>query len=371
VEFNSVESVSAHTISPNLVVPLRPDDKAPSSTELRSVSWYQTDLRKHLPEHIFLRTPTRALLALVLVPLTFLSLYLIFAAALPWYLKLLLVVVIGQCNVAMSFLAHETLHGSIVKAKWLQNLIGFLGFAPYFISPTYWRFWHNNLHHGNTQLLYKDPDAFPTISVYKRSRFMRAIFPLTPGSGTKISLLYFFYWFPLQAVINQVSFRFKNKMWDKMDHRQVTLEFAAICLLHAAYVWFIGRYDPLFLIVLPFMAQNYTNMSYVMTNHNLSPYTKVNDPLVNSLTVTNPKVLEFIHLNFGYHTEHHIFPRLSGRHAKVVHAKMRELYPDRFQVMPKWQALKLLYKTPRIYQSATELIHPKTRATHATIPRLS
>ena len=343
------------------------EDKITKGPELRSVSWYQADLRKHLPEEIFLRTPSRALWALVLVPLSATSLYLILTAGLPWYAKLFLAIVAGQCHVALSFLAHEALHGSIVKQRWLQDIIGFVGFAPYFISPSYWRFWHNNLHHGNTQLLYKDPDAFPTISVYKRSRFMRTIFPLTPGSGTKISLLYFCYWFPLQAILNQVSFRFGNKMWEKMDHKRVTIEFALICVMMASYVWFVGLNDILFLLVIPFMTQNYTNMSYVSTNHNLSPYTKVNDPLVNSLTVTNNRFFEFIHLNFGYHTEHHIFPRLSGRHAKKVHAKMLELYPDRFQVMSKFKALKLLYKTPRIYKSSNELIHPKTLEVHPTI----
>lgn len=343
------------------------DTPAPAKVELRSVSWYQTDLRKHLPESLFLRTPSRALWAVALVPMIALCVYLIMTAGLPWYGKLVLSIIMGQCTVAMSFLAHETLHGAIVKQKWLQDLIGFLGFGPYFISPSYWRFWHNTLHHGNTQLLYKDPDAFPTISVYKRSKFMRRIFPLTPGSGTKISLLYFFYWFPLQAVLNQVRFRFGNKMWEKMDHRRVTIEFALVCLCIASYVAFIGVHDLLFLVVIPFMSQNYTNMSYVMTNHNLSPYTKINDPLVNSLTVTNFKPLEFIHLNFGYHTEHHVFPRLSGRHAKVVHAKMRELYPERFQVMTKFEALKRLYNTPRIYKSATELIHPKTLKVSPTI----
>jgi fatty acid desaturase len=334
---------------------------------LRSISWYQAELRKHLPEKIFHRTPTRALLSLICIPLTVSSVYVMVTTELPWYFKLFLGIVIGQAHAAMSFLAHETLHGAIVGNRRLQDLIGFLGFAPYLISPTYWRFWHNNLHHGHTQLLYKDPDAFPTLGVYKRSRFMRAIFPLTPGSGTKLSLLYFFYWFPLQAVINQVSFRFKNKMWEKMDHKQVTIEFAVICFLHLTYIWFIGRHDPIFLILIPFMAQNYTNMSYVMTNHNLSPYTKINDPLVNSLTVTNPKFLEYIHLNFGYHTEHHIFPRLSGRYAKIVHEKMRELYPNELQVMPKWEALKWLYKTPRIYRNSTELVNPLTGSIHPTL----
>jgi len=50
----------------------------------------------------------------------------------------------------------------------------------------------------------------------------------------------------------------------------------------------------------------------------MSPLTSVNDPLLNSLSVTAPRVLERLHLDFGFLVEHHLFPAMSPRHAREV-----------------------------------------------------
>ena len=108
-------------------------------------------------------------------------------------------------------------------------------------------------------------------------------------------------------------------------------------------------------------------MSYISTNHNISPYTKVNDPLVNSLTVTNNPILEKVHMNFGYHTEHHLFPNAPMTKAKLISNKLKELYPDRYMIMPKGEAMKKLYSTPRIYKNRETLINPETEKEFGTL----
>jgi fatty acid desaturase len=235
------------------------------------------------------------------------------------------------------------------------------------ISPTYWRFWHNNLHHGNAQLLYKDPDAFPTKMIWKNNNFMKNVFKLAPGSGYIRSYFYFFYWFSFQAFINQAKMRFGAKMWAKMDHKKVTYEFAAQVTFFVIYMGLIGPQNWLMLFVVPFMIMNYTVMSYISTNHNFMPYTKINDPLVNSLTVTNHPFFDFMTLNFGYHAEHHLFPGMPASKAKKVSQKLKEMYPDRYQIMPKSKALKILYSTPRIYKNRDTLINPETGAEFKTL----
>lgn len=342
-------------------------DNDSNSANFITLTQYQQELKKSLPAEIFLRNPMNLLYLFLFGALSLSIIFAILYLDIAWYWKFLAALVLGQSNAGLTFLAHDTLHGSVVKNHTLQNIIGGIGFAPFLVSPTYWRFWHNNLHHGNTQLIFKDPDAFPTLSVYKRSKFMQRIFELTPGSKNPLSYLYFFYWFSFQAVWNQARNRFGNKMWSAMDHKKVTMEFSLLCILAAGYFYWIGVANILWLVVIPLAVQNYTILSYILTNHNISPLTKINDPLENSLTVTNHPILDFFHLNFGYHVEHHIFPRVSSRHAKKIHEVLKSQYPQKFKVMPKWKALRYLYKTSRIYNNSNELIHPKTKQTYPTI----
>lgn len=284
-----------------------------------------------------------------------------------WPIKLLLGIMIGLCNGVIGFVVHELLHGSVVKNQKLQTFLGFFGLMPYVISPTYWKFVHNRLHHGKTQQTIRDPDAFPTMRVYKSSKFVQAIFPFTPGSGYKRSYLYFFFWLSFHEFTAQIYLRFRNGVFDAMDHRRVTIELSAQVGILLAMLAVAGPSNWLWVMVLPIAIQNYTLMSYISTNHNLSPLTSENDPLANSLTVTNHPALEFMNLNFGYHVEHHLFPTVSGKHAKVIHRELLRAFPNTYKHMPKWKAMKALYSTARIYKNSKTLIHPETLATYDTI----
>jgi fatty acid desaturase len=335
--------------------------------QLKALTFYQQELKKHLPEGIFQRTPKRVFYFLGFLSLNITMIYCVVHFDPPWYVKLLAGFFIGQLNAGLGFFAHETLHGTIFKNRTLQDVIGFIGLQPYLVSPSYWRHWHNTLHHGNTQMIFKDPDAFPTLMVYKRSKFMRIVFDLAPGSKNPLSYFYFFYWFSFQSILNQTYMRFKNKMWKNLNHAKVTREFYLMVVFAAAYVYLVGLDNLLWLVLIPFCIQNYVILSYIATNHNISPLTKVNDPLVNSLTVTTNRFWSFFHLNFGYHVEHHLFPRVSCSHAKTLHKLLKEMYPETYQHMPKWKALKYLYKTPRIYKNHEELIHPKSLKTYSTL----
>lgn len=338
-----------------------------ASENLKPQSFYAQTLYKKLPPEVF--EP-------VLLRFLWMIGYMAVAAALAlgikygdfhWTIKALFGVGLGLCYGPLGFLAHELMHGSITRNRKTQNFFGFFCFMPFFISPTFWRFWHNQLHHGKTQAIIADPDAFPTLKIFKHSRFMQAMFPYTPGSGHKRSYTYLFFWFSFHVFVAQVYLRFRNSLYDTLNHRRVSLELGGQILVWLAILTFLGPENLLWTFVIPFLTQNYFVMSYIATNHNLSPLTKINDPLVNSLTVTNPAWMEFLHLDFGYHVEHHIFPTINGLHAKKIHRLLKEEFPERFQVMPKFKAVRLLYQTARIYKNSSTLIHPKTLQTYTTL----
>jgi fatty acid desaturase len=333
--------------------------KAPA--KLRTISFYRSSLMKSLSPEIMKTNPWRMVGFFSYAAVALASVFLIVTAPMAWPFKVLLGVVIGFCNGNLGFLSHEFAHGSVVKNKNLQDVFVFFGMAPFFISPTFWRFWHNKLHHLKTQQLIHDPDAFPNFRIYKISRFMQNMFPYTPGSGTKRSYSYFFFWFSFHNFVAQAYLRFRNNVFDSLDHRRVTLEFGAAVLLVGAFAWAVGPANWLYVLVIPFFVQNYGAMSYIATNHNLSPLTDENDPLANSVTVTNHPILEWLTLNFGYHVEHHLFPTVNGANIKAVHRELKKQFPDEYIAVPKWQAIKALYRTPRIYKNSKTLIHPITK----------
>jgi fatty acid desaturase len=284
-----------------------------------------------------------------------------------WYFKLLVALFIGYNWCIGGLFGHDLLHGSIVRSKKWQDILGFFCLLPFLISPTFWRYWHNNLHHSFTQKVIKDPDAYPTLRVFKQSRFTQWMFPFSPGSGHKRSFFYLFFWFSVNVQVAQHYFRYRNKVFNKLNHRRVNIELLLAFLIHVFALIAVGPALWMWAVIIPFFIMNYLPFSYISTNHNLSPLTKKNDPLENSLTVTNNPILEFFHLNFGYHVEHHLFPTVSGFHLKKLHFVLKDTYPDRYQYMPKWRALRELYRTARIYKNSTTLVHPKTGKTYPVV----
>lgn len=325
------------------------------------------DLRRNIPQYMFKPYSGRLLHFTALFAIGLSSIAAIVLVPMDWYFKLLLGLVIGHCWAITGLLTHEILHGSVVRNRRLQTVLGFIGMAPFMISPTFWRYWHNTLHHSHTQRLIKDPDAYPTYRIFKHSKFVQWMYPFTPGSKHKRSFLYFFFWFSFNVQMAQSYFRFRNKVYDKMNHKQVNLELALVLIPAIAVLAFTGPSNWLWAVIIPFLTQNYIVFSYISTNHNLNPLTAKNEPLVNSLSVTNNPIWEFLHINFGYHVEHHLFPSMNPVYAKTVHRALIKQYPDNYHFMPKWKAIHALYKTARIYKSATELMNPETGETYPTL----
>ena len=121
----------------------------------------------------------------------------------------------------------------------------------------------------------------------------------------------------------------------------------------------IGGWAFLFALVLPLVVANVLVMAFILTNHSLSPLTEVNDPLLNSLSVTVPRLFNWTTLGFGFHVEHHLFPAMSSRHAARVRQLILARWPERYQSMPIFHALTQMFRTPRVYREPTVLVDPR------------
>jgi fatty acid desaturase len=333
-----------------------------SRYERQAVQRYARELRPHLPAAAFQPVPRR----LVWIPLHLAFIGACAAIVLrgaPWHVAVGAALVAGHSWGCLGFLAHEAMHHAVVRDRRVERAIGWLGFLPYGLSPTLWSVWHNQAHHGNTGKPVVDPDGYGTLGFWRKSRVVRVLETLAPGSGQVQSALFLFVWFSIHSLLVLVFHSRRNDYYARVSRRTVYTESATMIAFWLAVLALVGPYAFLFVYVVPTLAANAIVMSYIATNHFLNPLTEMNDPLANSLSVTSPRWLAVLHLQFGYHVEHHLFPTMSGCHAPRVRDLLVRRYGDRYLSMPHARALRLLYARPKLHATHDTLVDPRTLAT--------
>jgi fatty acid desaturase len=283
-------------------------------------------------------------------------------ARVPGWSWPLLSIVIGCCLAGITFLGHETLHGGVVRGRAAIRIIGWFGFLPFTVSPQLWMAWHNRVHHNHCNQEGRDPDMYPTLHEYKTQRTARILADFGMGRRHPVGLLSLLVGFTGQSTQVLLTARSKNYINARL-FRRVLLESALGWAFWATVAVIVGFVPFIFVYLLPLVVANTIVMCFIMSNHNLSPLTPVNDPLVNSLSVTLPRVVEWLTLDFGFHTEHHLFPTASTRHGRKIRDVIRSRYPERYQSLSLFTALTQLYNTFRVYKDDVTLMDPATGET--------
>lgn len=327
---------------------------------LRSIAAYARDIKPSLRAGAF--APARSRLFWLPAHLVVISALSTALAKhwVPWLLAPFLSLLIGLSFAGLTFLGHETLHGSVVRDRRLRRLVGWFGFLPFGISPGLWIAWHNRVHHGNTNRAGVDPDAYPTIDEYAQSRSVRIATDYgAPGRRRLRGALSLLIGFSVQSA-HMLVVAGKRRYLSPREHAWAIAETALGLAVWVGVLLCVGPLPFLFCFGLPLVVANMVVMAFILTNHSLSPLTGVNDPLANSLSVTMPRFFEWLTMGFGFHVEHHIFPALSARHAPEVRDAIRAHWPAQYQSMPLLHALLALHRSARVYKDATTLIDPRS-----------
>lgn len=324
------------------------------------------ELKPALPPETFAPARARVLWLPVHVAVIATAIWAITSGALSWMLWPVASLAIGCSFGGLAFLAHETMHGVVVDGRAARRAIGWLAFLPFVLSPRLWIGWHNRVHHGHTNDPRRDPDLYPTIAQYEASRALRAVTRFSLGGRRWLGAASILFGFSGQSASVLVRAR-TQKILSAREHRKAIAESALGVALWIALAFLVGARAFLFAYVAPLVIANVIVMSFIVTNHGLSPLADVNDPLANSLTVTVPRWIEFLTLGFGWHVEHHVFPSVSARHGARIAALLRARFPDRYQAMPLYRALLALHRTARVYRDDRTLYDPHTGHTWPTL----
>jgi fatty acid desaturase len=338
-----------------------------SRFEQFSVQHYAREVRALLPPSVFEPVPIRLLwLPVHLSVIIGLGLYVALASP-PWYLALACALGAGHGWACLGFLAHEVLHHAVVKSRRVERIVGCIALSIFCLSPTLWNAWHNQTHHGNTGNPDTDPDGLGTWVSWQHSRAERFMEEASPGSRLKRSAAFLFVTFSVHSAVVLLGHSHRDNYYARISRRAVYGETAAAVALWITLLLLVGPWKFLFIGLIPALIANGVTMSYIATNHFLNSLTAVNDPLVNSLSVRSPSWVERLHLQFGYHVEHHIFPTVNGRNLATVREVVRRLYGERYLSLPHATALRLLYTRPKIHLAADTLIDPRTLQTFNTL----
>lgn len=326
---------------------------------------YAKKLRPFLPDEAFVPDPTK--LVILLTNLVILILGWVIASKLPSYpsylsfLYLPLAVVMGNSIIVLLFSTHNLMHGSVIKNSRLIYIFSLLGLSMLWMPPTLWKAVHNRVHHNKTNSL-ADPDRNylyeqpQTWGKWIQDLFVPSleVSPIWLIVGTATAwVVHTFRNLTSVLLFNSEKVNYVPAAFtvNAKDRQVIASEFFVILTIHLSILTYL--HQPMKLLVGYFipLGIGYAGvMFYIYTNHMLCRMTSINDPLLNSVSIRVPKLFDLLHLNFSYHTEHHIFPGINSDYYPMVQKLLETHYPERMNLLNAGEAWRLLLQTPRHYK---------------------
>lgn len=332
---------------------------------------YAKKLRPLLPSEAFEPAPGKLVILLINLGIMILG-WAIASTLDQWpvfllWLYLPIALIMGNSIVVLGFGSHMLMHGSIIKNKRVMDIMGFFGFALLWMPTTLWKVVHNREHHNKTNSI-NDPDRSYLESQPKNwgKWFQNLIVPSAEVHPFWLAVGMATGW--ILYCVRHISavLLFNNKSVDYVpaaftvtpkERRAIALEVVAIAAIHLTILYEL-QFDPIKLLLSYFLplAIGYSGVIfYIYTNHMVSPMSSINDPTFNSLSLRVPKFFDWLHLNFSYHTEHHIFPYINSDYYPQVRELLELHYPGRLNLIDVREAWRLLLQTPRHYRDENTL----------------
>jgi len=333
---------------------------------------YTKKLRSLLPTEAFLPNHSRVWILLINAAILILGWGIAsYLNQWSWYLLWLYLpfsLVMGNSIIVLLFSTHDILHSKAIRHPFLRWVVSLIGLTMLWMPPTFWKVVHNREHHNKTNslsdpdrnYLYKQPNNWGKWiqNLFVPSSEVRS-FWLVVGMGHAWGVHTFRNLSSVLLFNNELTqytptaFKVSSK-----ERRAIALELFLIIGVHLAILFYLD-FHPIKIILsyfLPIWIGYAGIMFYIYTNHMLCRLTSVNDPLINSVSIRIPKIFDVLHLNFSYHTEHHIFPGINSDYYPRVQTLLQTHYGDRFNLLDAGEAWRLMLQTPRHYSNENTFI---------------
>ncbi len=257
--------------------------------------------------------------------------------------------IVGNSVSVLCLYAHEVSHRSVTTNKFLLYPTELLLWGLICIPATLWQRVHS-AHHAHTN---SEDDTDRRFLPHELTPVgLVAAATMFPNRALRYSLTCFLYGivFPVRHTIamlypgkSKPDFVTAKPRYATADKIRIAFEFLLIAALQFAIAKYTGR-AYFWVAILPLFITSAVVSSYVLTNHGLNPVDDGHDAVAASTTVTVPKVIDRLHSNFSYHTEHHLFPTINSKYYPLVGALFKERFPDRYHCIPFLEAWSALWR---------------------------
>ena len=290
---------------------------------------------------------------------------------LPAWTIAALALVAGHSVGILAFAAHEIGHGAVVRSRYARWAFEGLGWTyVLFTNAAVQHRAHNLLHHvhGNTA---RDPDRRPTLdetALYPVNAFLTTlIFPNSRvpwifGLAGFHASICAYHVNLLTHSLAKLGTRYDTGMSDRA-RAHAAVAFAWSAAVYAA-LWGLSGFSPWMALFLWLMYATATTLDgiYIATNHMLTGYDpEVHDPVQQTVTLVLPGWVDFLHLRFSHHTEHHLYPTAGPANYPAIREALKAHFPDQYHDLTLPQALRALFASPIAIAGENLLAHADGR----------
>jgi fatty acid desaturase len=271
-------------------------------------------------------------------------------------------IAIGHSLSCFGFIAHEMSHNAVVRSRAIKYPLLLWAFGLNFISPTMWNRLHNDAHHGNAGTP-GDPDRpFLEHEVSAATAWYARLFYPSAASWKTILVLCHFISYLVRnmagvfypagrkpsIITSKPAYQSRERVWIAIEIVFMSGLQYGVWLATGA-TWWAFTWASL----VPLCIASAVIMAYVFTQHFLNSVEHDTDPIGGTTSLIVPRWIDWLHCNFSFHTEHHVFPTMNSAYYPLVSQALREEAPGDYTRIDARSAWRQLWKV-RMFRRLSE-----------------